>query len=674
MTSVPLISKKPPFKEVSLHGQHLLSSLLLAGLIVGTSQAQQSAKTANQSVLDRRYKAAQDFQAANELDKAAQQYRIFIADSLGQIAIGRAHAGEYDKASPAFDEALTLVPNFPALQLEYARVAFENDNIDRARLLSSSALQNRSLDPKLAAKAHALLGRVLLKLGKNDEAKREIEQAVSLDPTFENGYELAIADLDLGDGDAATKIFSEMLTSFGDTAQIHMLFGQAYAGSDFQNNAVKEFKAAIAKDDRLPGAHYSLASVYLSTAGSSKLPEVESELHKEIAISPDSAFAYAALGHLLNNQRETADRGSEALKYLMRAAELDPQNPDAFLYLGQFYSDAKMPLEAEAALRKSIALTKDVSRNGYQVQKAHYLLGRTLIQSDQPEEGKKEFAASQALMKQNLSRDENRLSDYLQDDKTDSIAGMGKENRLPTQDKDVEAVHRIDEAEKSFAPAIADSYNNLGAIAATESNYRQALGYFKQAAEWSPTLPGLDYNWGRAAFAAGSPAEAVGPLSSYLREHPDDEGARNVLGLSQFLSKDYSGTRKTLAPVADKPDATSQVKFAYAKSLVETSDFGEGVPRLQALEKADSSIADIHLALGEAYSLQNSPNAKEELETAIRLNPKDAEAHAALGHVQLKNGNTQDGIRNLETAVQLDPANKTFRDDLAHSKLKESHE
>ncbi len=99
-----------------------------------------------------------------------------------------------------------------------------------------------------------------------------------LDPTFENGYELAVADLDLGDGKSAAKIFSEMLTSFGDTAAIHMYFGQAYGRSDFQDDAVAEFQKAIAKDDRLPGVHYSLAAAYLSTSGSSKLPEAEREL------------------------------------------------------------------------------------------------------------------------------------------------------------------------------------------------------------------------------------------------------------------------------------------------------------------------------------------------------------------------------------------------------------
>ncbi len=65
------------------------------------------------SVLQRRYDAAQKYQAAHDLDHAAQQYRIFIADALGELALGRAHAGEYDKAANDFDTALNLVPDFP---------------------------------------------------------------------------------------------------------------------------------------------------------------------------------------------------------------------------------------------------------------------------------------------------------------------------------------------------------------------------------------------------------------------------------------------------------------------------------------------------------------------------------------------------------------------------------
>ncbi|MGI4830724.1 MAG: hypothetical protein ACRYFU_21395 [Janthinobacterium lividum] len=38
-------------------------------------------------------------------------------------------------------------------------------------------------------------------------------------------------------------------------------------------------------------------------------------------------------------------------------------------------------------LQRSIALTTDPARNGYQVQKAHYLLGRLLLKSGKTDEG-----------------------------------------------------------------------------------------------------------------------------------------------------------------------------------------------------------------------------------------------------------------------------------------------
>ncbi len=77
---------------------------------------------------------------------------------------------------------------------------------------------------------------------------------------------------------------------------------------------------------------------------------------------------------------------------------------------------------------------------------------------------------------------------------------------MTVEDRTVDpaAAHQVDELEKNFAPPIADSYNNLGAIAGSKSDYRSALQYFEQAAEWNPALPGLDINWGRAAFAAGA--------------------------------------------------------------------------------------------------------------------------------------------------------------------------
>ncbi len=625
------------------------------------------------SVLQRRYDAAQNFQAAHDLDHAAQQYQIFIADALGELAAGRARAGQYDLAANHFDTALALVPDFPAMQMEYAHVALDSGDYDHARLLASTVIRNYPTNSKLQADAHAVLGRVLLKTNDDEDARRQFESAVAFDPTFQNGYELAVADLDLGDGTGAKKIFSEMLTSFGDTAAIHMYFGQAYGHSDFQDDAVAEFKKAIAKDDKLPGVHYSLAAAYLSTAGNSKLAEAEQELRKEIAISPRYAVAYAALGHLLAQQHHDPATQLEAENDLKRATELDPTDPDGFFYLGQFYADSHQLPQAEAALRQSITLTKDVSRNAYQVQKAHYLLGRLLMQSGSVDEGKQEIATSQSLLQQNLQHARSQLSDYLQ---TSTAAHDANAQSLPMpmtvddRPTDPEAARQTDALEKQLAPAIADSYNNLGAIAGSKGNYRVALQYFDQAAEWNPTLPGLDINWGRAAYSAGAFAQAIGPLSHYLQTHPDDETIRTELGLSQFSTQHYAAALQTLEPLEGKGSEAPQLQFAYAESLVQTGDTHNGILKLQVLENASPNVAALHRALGGAYAIEKSPTAKEEFETAIRLAPSDPEAYILLARLQLSQGEVRAAVTNLEAASKLQPQDAALQNELAAARTR----
>jgi tetratricopeptide (TPR) repeat protein len=647
----------------------LLVSLfaIVFGISLQAQSLQPPVTEKEESVLQQRYDAAQKYQAAHDLGHAAQQYKIFIADAVGELALGRAHAGEYDKAADYFDTALTLVPDFPAMQIEYAHVALDSGNLEHAKLLALDVIQNYPNNPKADADAHAILGRELLKTNKDAEARSQFETAVALDPTFENGYELAVADLDLGDGEGAAKIFAEMLTSFGDTAAIHMYFGQAYGRSDFQADSVTEFKKAIAADDRLPGVHYSLAAAYLSTAGNSKLPEAEAELRKEIAISPTYAAPYAALGHLLAQQHHDDAIEAEAEGDLKRATELDPKDPDGFLYLGQFYADARKLPEAEAALHQSIALTTDVSRNGYQVQKAHYLLGRLLMQTGGADEGKKEIAVSQALMQQNLERDKNQLSDYLQtkqDAQADAASGPEMPMTVEEKKVDHEAARQTDELEKQLGPAIADSYNNLGAIAGSEGDYRSALQYFDQAAEWNSALPGLDINWGRAAFSANAFAQAVGPLDHYLQAHPNDEAIRAELGLSQFYTKRYADARKTIEPIDGQASEAPLLKYVYAVSLIETGDTSNGVAHLLALEKENPDVADVHRKLGEVYVMEKSPAAADELETAIRLNPADAEAHIALARLELSQGNAKGAVTNLEAALKLEPGNAALQNEL----------
>jgi hypothetical protein len=128
---------------------------------------------------------------------------------------------DYAQGAPLFDEGLALQPTSPSLLLDYARTALALGDLAHAKTLTTEFIGKFPRDREKLAQAHQLLGRTLLKLNRNQEARKELEAAVALDPTFPNGYDLAVACLDLGDEKCAVRLFTEMEKSFGKCRNPH---------------------------------------------------------------------------------------------------------------------------------------------------------------------------------------------------------------------------------------------------------------------------------------------------------------------------------------------------------------------------------------------------------------------------------------------------------------------
>jgi len=221
---------------------YLIFLLVSASTLYGQAKDD---RDANKSSLRQHYIEAQELQQARKLNEAAGQYRAFLADALGELAVGYGLVQDYPQAAPLFDEALTLEPASPSLLLDYSRTALAAGDLDHAKTLATEYIQRYPGDREKLAQAHHVLGRALLKQNRSQEARKELEAAVALDPTYLNGYDLAVACLDLSDEKCAVQVFTEMEKSFGDTPEIHMAFGRAYGDSDFQPRAVAEFRRAI---------------------------------------------------------------------------------------------------------------------------------------------------------------------------------------------------------------------------------------------------------------------------------------------------------------------------------------------------------------------------------------------------------------------------------------------
>jgi tetratricopeptide (TPR) repeat protein len=638
----------------------LLAFILISPVALPAQTGNKGA--ASENPLQQHYVEAQELQRAGKLNNAAEQYRAFLADALGELAIGYGLAQDYMQAATLFDEALTLKSDSPSLLLDYSRIALALGDLDHAKTLATEFIQKYPGDREKLARAHQILGRTLLKMDRNQEARKEFEAAVALDPTFINGYDLAVACLDLNDEKCALQIFDEMEKSFGDTPEIHIAFGRAFGDSDFQTRAIPEFTGAIEENPHLPGAHYLLAAILLATGGDqSRVEDAEAELKKELTISPRDFMTYAALGKIA----VTRNNYPEAETYLKKAIALGTRSPDAYLYLGQLYFNTNRSAEAETALRQCILLTTDVSQNRYQVQKAHFFLGRILMQKGQQDAARAEMEISRDLANKTLSQDKSKLAGLLdtpgpRDDQVHE-EGASTVPSLTTPSADPVALHKIEVLKEQVKLAVADSYNNLGAIAATNNDYSNAVKYFEHSAMWNPGVEGLDYNWARAAFSGSQFADAIVPLSRYLIAHPDDIGAHSVMAISQFMTGNYHGCIEALSSVIGKADLAPQAEYVYAESMVRTGQLALGEERLLALEKLHPEISDVHRALGEALGQRGEKQRSlEELSTAIKLSPQDADSHYDLGKIELEAGDTASAISELETATRLSPNSERF--------------
>jgi tetratricopeptide (TPR) repeat protein len=641
--------------------------------------------------MQQHYDAAEHFQNDNNFRQAALQYQLFLSDAMQIIANNRTHIGKYEQAISLYDAALKFTPNDSALLLNYAEAALTANDFAKAKDLAIETINLYPKDSKSpdVATAHSVLGRDLWAMGNRKEGMQQLENAVAIDPTFTNGHNLATAYLALSDKNSAAKLFAEMLNGFGDTPELHLNFGKCYAAADDPDEAIREFKKAIEENSRLPGVHYALGATYLLKGGNIYFTQAKAELHKELAINPKDSLSYYLLGDIALQQHKLP----EAIYNLSRSTRLDQQNPDAFLMLGKVYFDTGNTSKAETALRQAINATTDPSRNHYEIKSAYYELGHILIQKGQADEGKSDIRIAEKFLLHNKILDKDNLTGttFVQPNTSKNIAAKLVDEKA---EKD------IVEYERRLGLAIADGYNNLGVIAAMNKDYSAAIGYFKQASAWNPTMDGLDDNLGRAAFKAHQYVQAVNPLSKALQMHLDDDNLRIMLGMSQYFTHNFSQVLQTLHPIEEQIKSVPLLEYMYAESMVQDGDYDDGIVRLKALSQSNPKNKILYYALGRAYaSGGNHQEAVEEFRSALRLDPSDAntvyelalsliklrqmaeaqtllsglanagsknaDVYYELGHLQLENKEIQIAVLNLEAAEKIDPGNVDVHRELA---------
>lgn len=122
----------------------------------------------------------------DQFDEAVRYYSAYLtarpndAGALTNLGISLASTGKADQALPAFRRAVEIDPANASARQNLARALLNQGDLEGAAAQATQLLRMRE-----DAVGHDLLGRVLGSQGKIDEAVREFERALQIDPTYE---------------------------------------------------------------------------------------------------------------------------------------------------------------------------------------------------------------------------------------------------------------------------------------------------------------------------------------------------------------------------------------------------------------------------------------------------------------------------------------------------------
>ena len=315
--------------------RRVVAGLARAYLNLGVLQAQSPAPA---RASERFARAAAFFASAAEVDPDFPK----VQSSLG---VAYFNARQFDKAAGPLDRALAASPDDPGLR----------------RMLAISLLNTETWE-----KAARLL---------QDDPEREANASLQF------AYGLALVRSH--QGAEAEKVLSGLLVQQGDSAELRVLIGQAYAQQGKDDSAVQSLQAALQIKPDAAEANATLGTVHMRHG---RWAEAEAALREELKARPADLPSKLRLAEVLDAQK----RPEEALPLLRDVLQSKPESSEAQTLLGRILLAQGAATEAVEHLEAAARLSPEDAGVREQLGLAYQRLGRTEL-------AHREFEASRQL-------------------------------------------------------------------------------------------------------------------------------------------------------------------------------------------------------------------------------------------------------------------------------------
>jgi tetratricopeptide (TPR) repeat protein len=404
-----------------------------------------------------------------------------------QSAVAHYHAKQFTEAASQLEDLLPRVPKsfevHELLGLVYAAQSQDTKAVEQLQLAvglkpdSAAARTNLAAalvhagKPALAGEqfrkavdlephdfeANHDLGEFFIQTGKIAEATPFLEQAQRITPSsYDNGYDLALAYSLTGHLVQARQLAQSLLQQ-SNTSELHNLLGQIDEKDGKFLPAANEFEAA---------AHMDPSEQNLFDWGSEFLlhrtyePAID-VFDKATQLHPNSPRLLIGLGMALYSR----GKYDEAVKSLLKAADLDPSDPRCYRFLSHAYNLSSRP--SDEVVQRFRRYAELQPRNAM----AQYYYALSLLKGNRPQDASPEFHVVESLLQQSIALD-------------------GK---------------------------FAEAHFQLGNLYADHHDYAKSFPEYVRATELDPNLPDAHYRLGQYYVHVGRKDLAQQEFDTYQR-------------------------------------------------------------------------------------------------------------------------------------------------------------
>ncbi len=388
-------------------------------------------------------------------------------------------------ANPHFEKAVRLKPASSAARTNLATNLLRMGKLDSAQeqFKKAVALEPRNYD------ANHDLGEFYVRVGKLPDAVPFLKEAQQINPSsYDNGYDLALAYLLTG-GPAQARELVHSLLQKKDTAELHNLLGQIEEKDGKFVAASNEFEAA-AHQDPSESNLFDWASELLMHRTLDPAIEV---FRQSTERYPDSSRLAIGLGIALYS------RGNydEAVKSLIRAADLSPSDARCYFFLSKAYDSS--PSQADEVIRR-FARFSELRPNDA---RAFYYYAMSLWKGKRAQDPSLDLHQIESLLKKAIGLD----------------------------------------------PKLAEAHLQLGNLYSDQTQYAEAAPEYVKAVEINPDLADAHYRLGQAYVHTGKKETAQEQFDVYqrLRAQQMADLDKQRADIRQFVYSEKEQTQQATA-------------------------------------------------------------------------------------------------------------------------------